>query len=1107
MTTIENHIKTLHEKFERLQSSIEESDASELQKNDRVNFDNNFCNLEVLLLEKVSDLSVTNTLSDLPLKKDKARENISKCRLPEIELPKFDGKYTSWLTFRDEFENLVHKNDSVDDIDKFRYLISCLRDGEAYSVIEYLPRTTLNYSVAWNRLVDKFDNDITIKKNYIKDIYNIACVREDSVSSLQHFIDTFLKFFNALKALGVDVSNWDLFIVHHLSLKLDNKTRIDVEMKSPVDNLLTIDDFIQILVNRCRFLSAISQPSSTNSRPKTTTRFHNASQLDKSQRTMVTTSLNCAGCLQSDHIIYKCDNFLAKTPEERFDVVKKRKLCINCLSLNHVWQKCTSKTSCRECGKRHHSLLHRTSNNSNTSAVLNSNDNSTQQSQPSTSAVITTDTSNNKSELTCAPTSINHSHLSKESHTQRKSLHDQQVLIATAIVWIYDDAGFRTPCRVILDSASHGNFVTDEFCKKLNVKRRSCHTSITGIGEATTTPRQILSLNVVSRVSNFDANLDFLILPKITNKLPLRSFDFDKSQLPPNFELADPYFNQANKIDMLIGSEIYHDIVTGERVDLFEKFPPFQKTEFGYVLSGKINMVSNAEQACSFITTLDEINNNIQRFWSVESIISPSTLSIEERECEQHYADHVTRENDGRYVVALPTKSNVNELGSSKNQALSQCLRLEQRMIRNEAIREQYTKFMKEYVDLGHMELEQECESFGVEYYLPHHCILKSSSETTKFRVVFNGSFKTTHNLSLNDILKTGPTIQDDIFTILVRFRKYKYVFTADIVKMYRQVNIRDPDRNLQKIWWRDSPDKPLKTYRLRTVTYGTSSAPFLAIRTLKQLALDEQNKFPKASKILMSDFYVDDVLSGSESIEQTESLRNDLIQLVSLGGFELSKFSSNYSVTASNIETPVILHNCEDIEFSNVSSNLKAILGIKWCTNRDLFVISFGKLSSHSSITVTKRSILSEVTQIFDPLGLCSPVVFYAKCLMQRIWLNAELSWDDVLPQTIHDDWLQFRDELLKFNVVYIPRCITSINSPKLFTLHGFGDASDKGYGCCIYITSYDVDKNCESRLVCSKSRVAPMRKQTTPLLELCASLLLSIDSTDGKSRKEYEY
>lgn len=1077
LTAIDGHIKLLYGKFDVLQDKIEAADPTEFEKNDRETFENNYCNLEALLLEKLSLADARG--EDL----EKIKVNVTKCRLPEIELPKFDGKYSSWITFRDEFESLVHSNETIDAIDKFRYLVSSLRDGQAFSVIEFIPRTALNYPVAWNRLIETFDNETVIKKKYIKDIYNISNVREDSVTSLQTFIDTFLKFFNALKALNVNVAHWDLFMVHHLSQKLDRQSRTEVEKKSPTDQILTIDEFIKILTNRCRFLNAISQDSgNTSSRTKL---YSNRRQSSSISHAMVATSLKCSACLQSDHLIYKCDKFIAQTPEQRFNLVKKRQLCINCLGNNHVWQKCHSKYSCRECGKKHHLLLHR--DIAKSSPNLSANAVSHDSIQISESVNVTDHESilQPPSQSNVTVSSLASTRLPCRPLTKSK----KQILIGTAIIWVYDDANCRMPCRVILDSASHVHFVTEEFCKKLNVHRKSSNTSIIGIGETKSNPSQLVSLTVASRVTNFNVNLDFFVLPKITNELPLHSFDYDRQKLPFNLELADPYFNRPDKIDMLLGTEVYHEIVTGERLKIIEHLPPFLKTEFGLVLSGKVEAPINTKSECSFIVTLDEINVNIQRFWAIESIHSPSTFSIAEKECEKHYASHVQRKADGRYSVALPTKANVAELGDSRTSAKQQFLRLEQRMSRNQEMRSQYITFMREYISLNHMELHSN-EPSDSEYYLPHHCVSRDSSETTKFRVVFNGSFKTTTKLSLNDVLQVGPTIQQNLFSILVRFRKHKFVFTADIVKMYRQVNIREDDRNLQKIWWRESPDHPLNTYRLRTVTYGTASAPFLAIRTLKQLALDEQHRFPTASDVLLTDFYVDDVLSGSDTIESTNTLRVELTQLLSLGCFELSKFASNYSqcntVESNASSSSVILNNKEEI-----SEKPKIILGIMWNNKDDQLVIKFGKLSK--TPVFTKRIILSEITQIFDPLGLCSPVLFQAKCFIQRIWSNPEISWDDILPTNLQADWKKFRDELLQFNTITVPRCLIPTTKSNISTLHGFGDASEQGYGCCIYITCYDDQNNCKSSLVCSKSRVAPLRKLSIPRLELCASVLLA--------------
>ena len=118
----------------------------------------------------------------------------------------------------------------------------------------------------------------------------------------------------------------------------------------------------------------------------------------------------------------------------------------------------------------------------------------------------------------------------------------------------------------------------------------------------------------------------------------------------------------------------------------------------------------------------------------------------------------------------------------------------------------------------------------------------------------------------LNNKLLTGPTIQDDLMSIIMRWRKYKIAIKADIAKMYRQILIREEDINYQRILWRESSDQNLEEYHLLTVTYGTSCAPYLAIRTLHQLANEDGLKFPLAKLARLNDFYVDDVLTGCDT-------------------------------------------------------------------------------------------------------------------------------------------------------------------------------------------------------------------------------------------------
>lgn len=123
-------------------------------------------------------------------------------------------------------------------------------------------------------------------------------------------------------------------------------------------------------------------------------------------------------------------------------------------------------------------------------------------------------------------------------------------------------------------------------------------------------------------------------------------------------------------------------------------------------------------------------------------------------------------------------------------------------------------------------------------YYFPRHAVLKADSLRTKVRVVFDGSAKSTNGLSLNNNLEVGLVIQDDLCNILLRFRAKRYVLSADITKMYRQVLVNPKQTRLQRILWRNNVNKSIETYELKTLTYGTASAAYLSIKCLRKTTL-----------------------------------------------------------------------------------------------------------------------------------------------------------------------------------------------------------------------------------------------------------------------------
>ncbi|XP_043862231.1 uncharacterized protein LOC122756478 [Drosophila santomea] len=112
---------------------------------------------------------------------------------------------------------------------------------------------------------------------------------------------------------------------------------------------------------------------------------------------------------------------------------------------------------------------------------------------------------------------------------------------------------------------------------------------------------------------------------------------------------------------------------------------------------------------------------------------------------------------------------------------------------------------------------------------LPNHAVFKKDPQSIKQRIVFD-----------------RPTLQNDMLAVILNCRKYSFVFTADIQKMYRCINVHPEDAHYHRILWRTA-DGSINIHTLSTLAFGTASAPFTPIRVIQQLAMDERRSFPKA--------------------------------------------------------------------------------------------------------------------------------------------------------------------------------------------------------------------------------------------------------------------
>ena len=173
-----------------------------------------------------------------------------------------------------------------------------------------------------------------------------------------------------------------------------------------------------------------------------------------------------------------------------------------------------------------------------------------------------------------------------------------------------------------------------------------------------------------------------------------------------------------------------------------------------------------------------------------------------------------TKIEDNRYLVKLPFKP-FSKLGESFTQAKRRFEHLENRLNTKPELKRRYKDFIDEFTNMNHMEKLQKSQIEIHEYrcfYLPHHCVFKDDLTTTKSRMVFVGSAKSSNGVSLNDSLMIGPTVQDNRLAIIMRVRVYPIVIAADIANMYRQVALDESLRDYHRILLRDENTQKLNS-------------------------------------------------------------------------------------------------------------------------------------------------------------------------------------------------------------------------------------------------------------------------------------------------------
>ncbi|XP_061728642.1 uncharacterized protein LOC133533638 isoform X2 [Cydia pomonella] len=740
-------------------------------------------------------------------------------------------------------------------------------------------------------------------------------------------------------------------------------------------------------------------------------------------------------------------------PHKRKQFVVSNKLCSICLN-EHVGQKCIYSFKCAICKGKHNTLLH--------------------EEVPQQCATVS------QMETTENPIS---------GYTSLLLSRRGNDLLPMIV-------------RCLLDTGSQITFLRSDVAEQLGCELYPDDSVLSGVCDAPSFKARQTSLKVHSMVTEYSVTVTCNVVKNITANMPQFSLRNEVINIPLNVQLADDSFDISSRIDILLASHVFFQALLPEQLPALPSKLVLQNTRFGFIVAGlagcsnvapATNLASNF--CCQQLTQnndISKLDNIVSQFWLTEKVPETYTEASSEQELAETIFQETVVLKDNKFEVALPLKQNINDLylGDSLSCALKRFLNLELRFKKDNDLYLKYKSFIDEYVRLGHAKYvdisEYNLEGEAV-YLLAHHPVFNPSSRTSSLRVVFDGSMPTLAKISLNDVLLNGPVVQNDLFSILVLFRLYKFILNCDIQKMFRAISLAPEHRPLQNILWRKDKNADIQCLQLQTVTYGLKSSSFLATRCLLELVNRYKNDYPLAAEALLYNTYVDDINLVANDMNQILSAKTQLIALLKLGGFELHKWCSNVDDLLDDI--PLSSQTKAVVDFSNEKDPIVKTLGIQCDLASDTIIMVAPKQEVCDNYT--KGGLLSFVSRLFDPLGLVGPAIVNAKLLLQQTWLE-KLQWNSPLPDHLNQGIKRFATSLNKMKSIIVKRNLDTSNA-KTIDIIGYADASAKAHGCCLYLRIVNLDDSVSVGLLCSKSRVNPIQQLSIPRAELNAALLLA--------------
>ncbi|XP_067943262.1 uncharacterized protein [Watersipora subatra] len=444
----------------------------------------------------------------------------------------------------------------------------------------------------------------------------------------------------------------------------------------------------------------------------------------------------------------------------------------------------------------------------------------------------------------------------------------------------------------------------------------------------------------------------------------------------------------------------------------------------------------------------------------------------------------ITRNQNGNYVIPLPFKNKA-DLPYNRLQAESRLRGLVKKFKAEPSYHAEYRKFMNKLIEQGHVEKAPLSSEPGKVWYIPHFSVRHKQKK--KLRVVMDASARF-NGVSLNDRLLSGPDHMNSLIGILMRFRREPIAITCDIEQMFYNFKVKADHRDYVRFLWIDETLTQIEEFRLNVHLFGATSSPAVATFGLRKLADDHRTIHPAAASFLREEFYVDDGVTSVQTLEDAKDLIQGARAICTKGNIRLHKFISNNKEVLTSVPESERVESAQNLNLFKDQLPQERTLGMEWNVDTDTLRFNSPKIETQ----MTKRGVLSTIAQIYDPLGLISPIVFRGKRILQKVTAE-NTSWDQLLTPEVSKEWIGWLKDLTHLDSIAFQRCYKT-GDVAAAELHHFSDASEAGYGACSYVRLKHTDSTVTCNLVFSKARVAPLKQPTTiPRLELQGAVTAS--------------